>query len=53
MAMQRQGSNGGFRRRKKVCYFCENKIEHIDYKDTKVIFSINLKTNYYLLITIH
>ena len=38
MAMQRQGgSNGGFRRRKKVCYFCENKIEHIDYKDTKVL----------------
>ena len=26
-----------FRRRKKVCYFCENKIEHIDYKDTKVL----------------
>ena len=23
--------------RKKVCYFCENKIEHIDYKDTKVL----------------
>lgn len=38
MAMQRQGgSNGGFRRRKKLCYFCENKIEHIDYKDTKVL----------------
>ncbi len=29
--------NGGFRRRKKVCYFCENKIDHIDYKDIKVL----------------
>ncbi len=22
-----------YRRRKKVCYFCENKIENVDYKD--------------------
>lgn len=29
--------SGGFRRRKKVCYFCENKIDHIDYKDIKVL----------------
>ncbi len=27
----RQGNN---RRRKKVCQFCADKIEHIDYKDT-------------------
>ena len=24
---------GGMRRRKKVCVFCADKIEHIDYKD--------------------
>lgn len=35
--MQRQHNPGGYRRRKKVCYFCENKIEHIDYKDTKTL----------------
>ncbi len=35
--MQRQNHSGGFRRRKKVCFFCENKIEHIDYKDTKLL----------------
>jgi len=34
--MQR-GNNQGFRRKKKVCYFCENQIEHIDYKDTKLL----------------
>lgn len=30
---------GGFRPRgrRKVCYFCENKIDHVDYKDVKVL----------------
>ncbi|HHZ18671.1 MAG TPA: 30S ribosomal protein S18 [Acholeplasmataceae bacterium] len=27
----------GFRRRKKVCYFTENKIEHIDWKDYELL----------------
>ena len=27
----------GFKRRKKVCFFCENKIDHVDYKDVKLI----------------
>ena len=26
-----------YRRRKKVCEFCENKIENIDYKDTATL----------------
>ena len=26
-----------YRRRKKVCFFCENKVEDIDYKDIKLI----------------
>ena len=26
-----------YRRRKKVCYFCENKIDEIDYKDVKLL----------------
>lgn len=26
-----------YKRRKKVCYFCENKIEHIDYKDVALL----------------
>ena len=26
-----------FRRRKKVCYFCENNIEHVDYKDVALL----------------
>lgn len=28
---------GGFRRRRKVCYFTENKIEKIDYKDVELL----------------
>ncbi len=36
-----KGSKGGFKRRtffqKKVCRFCLEKIEHIDYKDIKTI----------------
>ena len=27
----------GFKRRKKVCFFCENKIDSVDYKDVKLI----------------
>ena len=27
----------GYRRRKKVCYFTENKIEHIDWKDYELL----------------
>lgn len=27
----------GYKRRKKVCYFCENKIDEIDYKDVKLL----------------
>jgi small subunit ribosomal protein S18 len=26
-----------YRRRKKVCYFCENHIDHVDYKDVKLL----------------
>ncbi|MCL1802143.1 MAG: 30S ribosomal protein S18 [Eubacteriaceae bacterium] len=29
--------NEGYKKRKKVCYFCENKIESVDYKDTKLL----------------
>lgn len=35
MAQQRRG--GGQRRRKKVCYFCANHIEYIDYKDVELL----------------
>ena len=27
----------GYKRRKKVCFFCENKIDSVDYKDVKLI----------------
>jgi len=30
-------NEGGYRRKKKVCYFCENKIDKVDYKDTKLL----------------
>ncbi len=26
-----------FRPRKKVCYFCKNKIDHVDYKDVELL----------------
>ena len=32
MAMENSGRRGG-RKRRKVCAFCVDKIEHIDYKD--------------------
>ena len=35
MAQQRRG--GGQRRRKKVCYFCANHVEYIDYKDVELL----------------
>lgn len=34
MAQQRRG---GMRRRKKVCYFTANHIDHIDYKDVDLL----------------
>ena len=30
---ERRGGNRGGRRRRKVCTFCVDKVEHIDYKD--------------------
>lgn len=35
MAQQRRG--GGQRRRKKVCYFCANHVDCIDYKDVELL----------------
>lgn len=35
MAQQRRG--GGQRRRKKICYFCANHIDYIDYKDVELL----------------
>lgn len=35
MAQQRRG--GSQRRRKKVCYFCANHIDYIDYKDVELL----------------
>jgi len=32
-----QQRRGGFRRRRKVCYFTENKVTHIDFKDTDLL----------------
>lgn len=32
--MQRRG---GFRRRRKVCYFTENKVTYIDFKDVELL----------------
>ncbi len=29
-----RGNRDGARRRRKVCQFCADKVEHIDYKDT-------------------
>ena len=36
MAQQRGGRRGG-RRRKKVCNFCANHIDHVDYKDVDLL----------------
>ena len=35
MAQQRRG--GGQRRRKKVCHFCANHVDYIDYKDVELL----------------
>ena len=35
MAQQRR--SGGQRRRKKVCYFCANHVDYIDYKDVELL----------------
>lgn len=32
-----QQRRGNFRRRKKVCYFTQNKVEHIDFKDVELL----------------
>ena len=34
---KRNYNRNSFRRRKKVCYFCENKVDEIDYKDVQLI----------------
>ncbi|MCQ9210775.1 30S ribosomal protein S18 [Granulicatella seriolae] len=34
MAQQRRG---GIRKRKKVCFFCANHIDHVDYKDVELL----------------
>ena len=36
MQQQRRGG-GGFKKRKKVCYFTQNKVEHIDFKDVELL----------------
>ncbi len=28
---------GGFKRRRKVCYFTQNKVDHIDFKDVELL----------------
>ncbi|HLT00168.1 MAG TPA: 30S ribosomal protein S18 [Acholeplasma sp.] len=35
--MQDRQRRGGFKRRKKVCYFTANKFTHIDFKDTELL----------------
>lgn len=35
--MQQRRKRGGFRRRRKVCYFTENKVTHIDFKDVELL----------------
>lgn len=37
MSVQQRGNRGGIRRRKKVCYFCANHIDHPDYKDVELL----------------
>jgi len=39
MQQQRKGNftGGGFKRRKKVCYFTQNKVKHIDWKDIELL----------------
>jgi small subunit ribosomal protein S18 len=35
--MQNQKRGGGFKKRKKVCYFTQNKVENIDFKDVELL----------------
>jgi len=37
VAENKFNKNDNFKRRKKVCYFCENKLDTVDYKDTKLL----------------
>jgi len=32
-----QQRRGGFKRRRKVCYFTQNKVTHIDFKDVELL----------------
>jgi small subunit ribosomal protein S18 len=32
-----QGQRRGFKKRRKVCYFTQNKVKHIDFKDVDVL----------------
>lgn len=34
--MQQQ-RRGGYKKRRKVCYFTQNKVEHIDFKDVELM----------------
>lgn len=34
---QRRGGGGAFRKRKKVCFFTQNKFNNIDFKDTELL----------------
>ncbi len=34
---RREYQKDGYKRRKKVCYFCENKLDHVDYKDVALL----------------
>ena len=34
---ERQQKRGGFKRRKKVCFFTQNKFTHIDFKDVELL----------------
>lgn len=36
MQNKRRGG-GGFKRRRKVCYFTQNKVSHIDFKDVELL----------------
>jgi small subunit ribosomal protein S18 len=35
--MHQQRRGGGFKKRKKVCYFTQNKVKHIDFKDVELM----------------
>jgi len=37
MAYNNNRRGGGYKRRKKVCYFTQNKVEHIDFKDVELL----------------